>query len=140
MSKTTNTTPRTLAMIRSLQNNKERMVRPWVKISLCQYEELKRLREKKGKPLSRIIREAVGEFLKKKDFPAGAAALSLARGTRNGYKSVSSYFSRSDWRLLQEIGKNTGKCQTELVRQALDEYLEGNHNSRQKRNPPKRPC
>jgi len=131
---------KTQSIEREFFNNKERIVRPWVKISLCQYEELKRLREKKGKPLSRIIREAVGEFLKKKDFPAGAAALSLARGTRNGYKSVSSYFPRSDWSLLQEIGKNTGKCQTELIRQAVDEHLKGHHNSRQRRNTPKRPC
>ena len=99
------------------------MVRPWVKVSLCQYEELKRLREKKGKPLSGIIREAVGEFLKKKDFPADTALPSLAGGTRNKYKSVSAYFHRSNWNLLEEISRNTGKCKTELIRQAVDEYL-----------------
>ena len=100
------------------------MVRPWVKVSLCQYHELKRLTEKKDKPLSEIIREAVCEFLKKKDFPTGTAVSSLARGTRNGYKCVSAYFLRSDWTLLEEISRNTGKCKTELIRQALDEYLE----------------
>jgi len=99
------------------------MVRPWVKVSLCQYEELKRLKEKKDKPLSQIIREAVGEFLKKKDFPADATVSSLAGGTRNRYKSVSAYFPRSDWGLLEELSKNTGKSKTELVRQALDVYL-----------------
>ncbi len=100
------------------------MIRPWVKVSLCQYDELKRLTEKKDKPLSEIIREAVGEFLKKKDFPAGTAVSTLARGTRNRYKSVSAYFPRSDWSLLEELSKNTGKSKTELVRQAVEEYLE----------------
>jgi len=99
------------------------MVRPWVKVSLGQYQELKRLREEKGKPLSEIIREAVGEFLKKKDFPADTAVSSLARGARNRYKFVSAYFPRSDWSLLEEISKNTGKHKTKLVRQALDDYL-----------------
>jgi len=107
----------------SSQENREKMVRPWVKVSLCQYEELKRLTEKRGKPLSEIIRKAVSEFGKKKDFPADTALSSLTRGTRNRYKSVSAYFPRSDWSLLEEISKNTGKCKTGLVRQALDEYL-----------------
>ena len=107
----------------SSQENKEKMVRSWVKVSLCQYQELKRLTEKRGKPLSEIIREGVCEFLKKKEFPAGAAALSLARGTRDRYKSVSAYFPRPDWSLLEEISRNTGKCKTELIRQAGDEYL-----------------
>jgi len=99
------------------------MVRPWVKVSLCQYQEPKRLTEKRGKPLSEIIRKAVSEFLKKKDFPAGPAVSSLARETRNRYKSVSAYFPRSDWSILEEIAKDTAKCKTELIRQALDEYL-----------------
>jgi predicted DNA-binding protein len=99
------------------------MVRPWVKVSLCQYEELKRLREKKGKPLSQIIREAVCEFLKKKDFPADTTLSSLARGTRNRYKSVSAYFPRSDWSLLASISKETGRCKTHLIREAVDNYL-----------------
>jgi len=99
------------------------MIRPWVEVSLSQYQKLKKLREEKGKPLSRIIREAVGEFLKKKDFSANTAVSSLPGGTRNGYKSVSAYFRRSDWGLLEEISRNTGKCETELVRQALKEYL-----------------
>jgi len=100
------------------------MVRPWVEISLSQYEELNKLREKRDESLSGIIREAVGEFLKKKDFPAGTAVSYLPKGTRNRYKSVSAYFPRSDWSLLEEISRNTTKCKTELVRRALDEYLE----------------
>ncbi len=100
------------------------MVRPWVKISLCQYEELKKLTEKKGSPLSEMIREAVSEFLKKKDFPADTTVSSLPRGTRNRYKSVSAYFPRSDWSFLSSISKETGRCKTHLIREAVDEYLE----------------
>lgn len=99
------------------------MVRPWVKVTLCQLEKLRRIKENTGKSLSEIIREAVCEFLKKKDFPADTAVSSLARGTRNGYKSVSAYFPRSDWSLLEEIVKNTARSKTELVREAVDEYL-----------------
>ncbi|TEU10631.1 MAG: hypothetical protein E3J21_25765 [Anaerolineales bacterium] len=99
------------------------MVRPWVKVSLCQYQELKRLTEKRGKPLSEIIREAVAKFTTKKDYPVSAAASHLPKGTRDKYKSVSAYFPRSDWNLLEKISKNTGKCKTELIRQAVDEYL-----------------
>ena len=101
------------------------MVRPWVEISLSQYQELKRLTEKKGKPLSQIIRKAVSEFLKKKDFPAGTAISYFPKGTRNRYKSVSAYFPRSDWSLLGDISKETGRCKTHLVREAVDEYLGG---------------
>jgi len=65
------------------------MIRPWVKASLYQYEELKRLREKKGRSLSQIIRETVSEFLKKKDFPTDIALSFLARVTRNWYQNAS---------------------------------------------------
>jgi len=99
------------------------MVRPWVEVSLCQYEKLKRLRKKSGKPLSEIIRESVCELVKKKDFRVSTTSLYLPKGTRDKYKSVSAYLPRSDWNLLTEISRNTGKCKTELIRQAVDEYL-----------------
>ena len=99
------------------------MVRPWVKVSLCQYKELKRLREKKGKPLSEITREAVREFLKKKEFPADTTVSYLPKGTRGRYRSASAYFPRSDWSLLGSISKETGRCKTHLIREAVDEYL-----------------
>jgi len=99
------------------------MVRPWVKVSLCQYQELKRLAKKRGKPLSRIIREAVCDFVKKKDFAISTTVSYLPNGTRDKHKSVSAYFYRSDWNLLEEISKNTVRSKTELIRQAMDEYL-----------------
>ncbi len=99
------------------------MVRPWVKVSLCQYKELKGLTDKKDKPLSEIIREAVCQFVKKKDFGVSTTSSYLPKGTRDKYKSVSAYFVRFDWNLLEEILKNTVRCKTELIRQAVDEYL-----------------
>jgi len=61
--------------------------------------------------------------VKKKDFPVSTAASYLPKETRGKYTSVSAYFPRSDWNLLEEIATNTGKCKTELIRQAADEYL-----------------
>jgi len=99
------------------------MVRPWVKVSLCQYEKLRKLREETGRPVSEIIREAVSKFVRKKDFPYSVAISYLPKGTRDKYESVSAYFVRSDWNLLEEISKNTGSSKTELVREAVDKYL-----------------
>ncbi len=99
------------------------MVRPWIKVSLCQYQELKKLKEETDRPLSEIIREAVSGFVKKKDFPVSTTASYLTRRTRDKYRSVSAYFFRFDWDLLERISENTGKCKTELIRQAVHEYL-----------------
>jgi len=99
------------------------MIRPWVNVSLRQYERLKRLTEKIDRSLSETIREAVCEFVKKKDFPVSTTTSHLPRGTRDRYKSVSAYLARSDWHLLAEISKKTGRCKTELVREAVDRYF-----------------
>jgi hypothetical protein len=76
-----------------------------------------------NRSLSEIIREAVSGFAKKKGFPVSTTASYLPKGTKNGYKYVSAYFPRSDWNLLQRVSKNTGRSKTELVREAVDEYL-----------------
>jgi len=99
------------------------MVRSWVKISLFQYEKLRKLREETNRPLSEIIREAVSEFMQKKSFRVSATASHLPKGTRDKYIAVSAYFPRFDWNRLEEISKNTRRPKTELVREAVDEYL-----------------
>ena len=99
------------------------MVRPWVKVSLSQYEKLNRLKKETGRPLSEIIREAVCEFAKKRAFPVSATVLYHPKGPRDKHKSVSAYFPRSDWDLLKKISKNTGRSRTDLVRESVDEYL-----------------
>ncbi len=70
-----------------------------------------------------MIREAVCDFVKKKDFPVNTTASYLPKGNIDKYKSVSAYFTRPDWDLLARISKNTGECKSELIRQAVDEYL-----------------
>ena len=99
------------------------MIRPWVKVSLCQYEELKRLREKTGKPLSEIIREAVCEFVRNEEYPLSTNSSYLPKASRDAYRTATAYFPRSDWDLLREISKKTGKCKSELIREAVDEYF-----------------
>ncbi len=99
------------------------MVRPWVKVSLCQYQKLNRLKEETGRPLSEIIRESVCRFVRKKDFPVSTTVSYLPKGTRDKYKAISAYFPRSDWSRLAEISKNRGRSKTELIREAVDEYL-----------------
>jgi len=108
---------------KSLQKNKEKMVRTWVKVSLCQYQKLRKLREETNRPLSEIIREAVCKFVEKRNFPVSTVASYLPKRTRDKYKSVSAYFARSDWDLLERISKNTGRSKTELIKQAVDEFL-----------------
>jgi predicted DNA-binding protein len=98
------------------------MVRPWVKVSLSQYEKLRKLREETNRPLSEIIREAVSKFVRKKDFPYSVAISCFPKGTKNGYKYISAYLPGCDRSLLEEIAENTGKCKTEVIRQAVDEY------------------
>ncbi len=99
------------------------MVRPWVEVSLCQYQKLHGLKEETNRHLSEIIREAVCRFVKKRDFSVSTVASHLPKRTRDKYTSVSAYFPRFDWNLLEEISKNTGRCKTELIRQAVNEYL-----------------
>jgi len=91
------------------------MVRAWVKISLYQYQKLKELKEETYRPLSEIIREAVSKFVGEKDFPVGTTASYLPKETRGKYKCASAYFPRSDWSLLQEISKNTGRSKSQYM-------------------------
>ena len=79
------------------------MVRSWVKVSLYQYNKLKKLRETARKPLSQIIREAVSGFVHKKKCPTKAIVSHLPKGTKSKYKSVSAYLPRSDWSLVVRI-------------------------------------
>ncbi len=99
------------------------MVRSWVKVSLSQYEKFKEIKKKSGRPLSGIIREAASQFVQKKKYPASTSVSYVPKETRDRCKSVSAYFPRSDWDLLREISKKTGKCKSELIREAVDEYL-----------------
>ncbi|UCG94836.1 MAG: ribbon-helix-helix domain-containing protein [Candidatus Aerophobus sp.] len=99
------------------------MVRPFVKISPDQYEELDRLGKEKKESLSKLIREALSYFIEKKEYSIGVLPCSLPASTEDKYKTVTAYFPQHDWNLLKTISKNTGRCKTELVRKAVEEYL-----------------
>lgn len=101
----------------------KRMVRPFVKISRDQYEKLDRLRREKKESLSKLIREALSYFVKKEEHPVSVLPSVLPAFTGDQYKTVTAYFPRHDWNLLERISKNTGRCKTELIKEAVDKYL-----------------
>jgi len=99
------------------------MVRPFVKISLDQYKELNTLRREKKEPLSKLIREALSYFTEKKEHSISTLPSFLPVCTKDKYKTVTAYFLRHEWDLLRKISKNTGRCKTELLRKAVEQYL-----------------
>jgi len=94
-----------------------------VKISLDQYKELNTLRREKKESLSKLIREALSSFTKKREHSISTLPSFLAASTKDPYKTVTAYFPRYEWDSLQRISKNTGRCKTELLRKAVEEYL-----------------
>jgi len=107
---------------RSVKDERERMVRPFVKISLDQYKELNTLRREKKESLSKLIREALSYFTKKKEHFISTLPSFLPACTKDQYKTVTAHFPQHDWSLLETISKNTGRCKTELLRKAVEEY------------------
>jgi len=94
-----------------------------VKISLDQYEQLDRLRKERKESLSKLIREALSYFTKKGKHPVSVLPSVLPAFTGDKYKTVTAYFPQHDWNLLERISKNTGRCKTELIKEAVNEYL-----------------
>ena len=105
------------------ENEPKRMVRPFVKISLNQYKELDALRREKKEPLSRFIRKALSSLTKKKEHSIGTLPSFLPASTKDKYKTVSAYFPRDEWNSLKMISTSTGRCKTDLLRIAVEEYL-----------------
>ena len=108
---------------RSVKDERERMVRPSVKISLKQYKELNTLRREKKEPLSKLIREALSYFTKKKVHSTSILPSFLPASSKDKYKTVTAYFPRHEWNLLKGISKNTGRRKTNLLREAVKKYL-----------------
>ena len=101
------------------------MVRPWVKLEKDQYERLKELQENTGKAVSEMIRQAIASFVTRKDYSISMGPSHLPKTTREDYRGVTAYLSRSDLSLLASISKETGRCKTHLIREAVDNYLGG---------------
>jgi len=107
------------------QNGEGKLIGPWVELEKNQYELLKRLQENTGRPVSGMVREAASRFLTRKDYSSSIGASHLPRGRREDYRRVTAYFRRSDLSLLVRIPKETGRCRTRLIREAVDKYLGG---------------
>ena len=116
---------------RSVKDKRERMVRPFVKIALKQYKELNTLTKEKKESLSKLIREALFHFTKKKEYSISILPSFLPASTKDQYKTVTAYFLQLDWNLLERISKNTGRCKTELLREAVKEYFKNVKSSQQ---------
>jgi len=99
------------------------MIRPWVELENDQYERLKELEENTGKRVSETIREAVSRFVRKKEYSISTRSSYLPRASRDSYRTITAYFPRAEWDLLVGISRNTGRCRTELVREAVAGYL-----------------
>jgi len=50
------------------------------------------------------------------------SVISISIGTRVKIR-IYPRFSKSDWNMLNEVSKKTNRHRTELVREAVDEYL-----------------
>ncbi len=66
-----------------------------------------------------MIREAITSFVRKKDYSISIAALHLPRTLREKYRRVTTSLSKSDFSLLARIPKETGRCKTLLIREAV---------------------
>ena len=108
----------------SLTNNQPKaMVRSFVKISLDQYTELDRLRKERKESLSKLIRRALCYFTKKKEHSVSMLPSFLPASAKDQCKTVTAYFPKGEWNLLKAVSKNTGRCKSELIKEAVDEYL-----------------
>ena len=99
------------------------MVRPWVEVSNSQRQQIKELNESTGNSMSGMIRETISSFVARKDDSMSIGASHLPKAAREDLRPVTAYLPRSEWDLLVRISQNTGRCKTELVREAVEEYL-----------------
>jgi len=77
------------------QNQKERMIRPWVELPNSQYEQLKELRKKAGRSLSAMIREAVSSFVTKTNYSISMGLSHLPKASRDNCRRVTAYLSHN---------------------------------------------
>ena len=101
------------------------MVRSWVGLEKGQYERVKNLSKKTGRPVSGIIREAVSSFVAKKDYSISIGPSYLPKEAREDYRRVTAYFPRLDWDVLVGISQYTRRSKTDLIREAVAKYLAG---------------
>jgi len=86
-----------------------------------QIKKLEEMAKREGKARAQVIREAVKRFLDRSTFERNTFNFDAhsAKGTKRIYPS----FSKSDWDMLNRVSKKTNRFRTELIREAVDEYL-----------------
>jgi len=86
-----------------------------------QIKKLEKMARKERKATAQVIRKAIRRFLTRQILERNTFNFnaSSARGTRSIYP----LFSKSDWDMLKGVSRKTNRFRTELVREAVDEYL-----------------
>jgi len=86
-----------------------------------QIKKLEQMAQRDGKATAEVIREAVKRFLNRTIYERSTFNFDApsAKGTKRIYPS----FSKSDWDMLNRVSKKTNRHRTELVREAVVDYL-----------------
>jgi len=86
-----------------------------------QIKKLEEVAQREGKARAQVIREAVKRFLNRAIYERNTFNFDAhsAKGTKRIYPS----FSKSDWDMLNKVSKKTNRFRTELVREAVVDYL-----------------
>ena len=86
-----------------------------------QIKKLEKVAQREGRAKAQVIREAVRIFLNRPVFETNT--FNFDAGSAKGTKRIYPCFSKSDWDVLNEISIKTNRFRTELVREAVEEYL-----------------
>ena len=77
--------------------------------------------DSEGRAVTELIREAVKGFLGRPVHERNV--FNLSSSSAEGVTRVYPRLRESDWDALTAISRETGKCRTDLVREAVNEYL-----------------
>jgi len=94
----------------------------YVSLYPSQIRKLKEMADSEGKAVAELIREAIRRFLGKSLYERNP--FSFNPSSTKGVKRVYPRFSKPDWDILDRISKKTERHPTELVREAVAQYLQ----------------
>jgi len=77
--------------------------------------------DSEGTAVAELIREAIKKFLGKPAYERNA--FSFSPSSTRGVERIYPRIAKSDWDRLNRISMSANKAKTELVREAVDEYL-----------------
>jgi predicted DNA-binding protein len=86
-----------------------------------QLKKLEKLTQREGRAKAQVIREAVRRFLNRRT--SGKNAFNFDASSAKGEKRIYPRFSKSDRDMLKKISKKTNRFRTDLVREAVEDYL-----------------